>query len=161
MSLSNDIQDAIRKALPEQTAAELKDFIEKAQRDKSELAQCKASLELSLKVQQDQTAVIAKAGNLETRENMVKGKEAELIARETQIKHQEEILKIATSNAHSRYNDAMAMMQIVFKSQPIGYAFSRQINENGNEPSRNENYGSTVSTNKTHNEYTTKREITE
>jgi fructose-specific component phosphotransferase system IIB-like protein len=159
-TLTQDIQDAIRKSLPEQTAAELKDFIQKAQQDAAELVKCKEKLELSITMQADQVRMIAKAGNLETRENLVKGKEVELLARETTIKHQEEILKIATANAHARYNDALSMMQIVFKSQPTGYAFSRQVNESGSQPQHGE-YGGTTSVSKTSNEYTTKREITE
>ncbi len=160
-NLTVEIQEAIRKSLPEQTAHELKSYLSKAEKDAMKVVELELKVNLLEEEIKRKNSFLIKADNIENREINVKLKEEEIYTRTVQIKHTEDILKLRQEHATDIKLTAIDMMKIVFKSQPTGYAFSVSKTESGNEPQTGNNYGATVCTNRTSNESTIKREITD
>ncbi len=160
MTLSNDIQEAIRKSLPEQTASELKKYLEQAEADKKTimvLQKKNEDTENRLKEANDERHKLLgyrnKESNLEQREFEVSKREVELI-------HSQELNKIQALCEREKTIMALDVVRTVFKSQPVGYAFRKEVSESAQEP-QGGNYGGTTCTSKNSTETVSQREITE
>ncbi len=160
MTLSNDIQDAIRKSLPEQTAAELKEYIEEAQRHRHLLDQTledKIRLTRALEVKSKECATLDSYRN---KEGELSAKEKDLEKLKSDLNHQANINDIRRDVAAEKVQHMFEVMKLVFKSQPVGYAFATNRNESVQVPDPHNTY-STKTMQNSSNEYVTKKEITE
>lgn len=162
MTLSNDIQDAIRKSLPEQTAAELKSYLEEAAINKGLLEKIGKDNEFLSRQLAYKKQECAALDSYRHKGKALEEKEIALQKLELDLKQNSQINDIRREVAAEKVQHMFEVMKIVFKSQPTGYAFSRQVTENGTEPCQTTaSYAQTVSVNKTRNEYVTEKEITE
>lgn len=159
--LTQDLQDAIQKSLPQQVAGELSTFIAKANSDATllKVVQDKnIALEQLVKNHAD---IINDLRKWEKLDAFLMEKEEALNAREIAINHKEELNKLTVQCAQNKEQNMMDVLRVVFKSQPVGFAFNRQVSEHAQEPQVSGNYGGTVPTNKNTTEMITHREITE
>lgn len=161
-TLNTEIQEAIRKSLPEQTANELKQYLATAESNAKKVVQLEERVLSLMKYNSTKTDQLIKAGDLEAREQGISCKEKEIMERLAKISHQEEIIKLKLDHAVDIKCTALEMVRTVFKSQPVGYAFSTSRIENANEAiPNNSGYHNMANTSRSSTENVTKREITE
>lgn len=155
--LSQDMQEAIRKSLPEQTAHELKEYLNNAENNAFELQKIRLKFSQLEEENNRLTQHILKAGEIGNRESLVISREKEIEHRLIKISHTEEILKLNQEHAVDIRHTALDMMRTVFKSQPLGHAFTKNTSEY---VPGNQHNGYAAYT-KANTETTTSKEITE
>lgn len=152
---------AIKKSLPEATAGELKKFIEEANTTTKLLASAQAR-NLALEEQvRTATATISELATWRQRAITLDTEERHLASEKLKLHQQQEILYIRNECEAAKTQNMFEVLRTVFKAQPVGYAFTRSVHENGQDAAPGGQYGCTVPTNKNTNESITKKEITE
>lgn len=159
--LNNEILEAIKKNLPQTTAGELKKFIEQADIDKITLHDLKNHVEVANKKISDLVADNNFLSSYRLRLAEIERTEKEQSLERISQAHARELLGLITIHEREKTQNMMDVVKIVFKSQPVGYAFTRNVYENGQEASGSGQYGSTVPTNKNITENVTRKEVTE
>lgn len=160
MTLSNDIQDAIRKSLPEQTAAELKKYLEDAEMNKNIIKSQSQSIDTLSRQKQELELQLHGLRHLDGMKDAINADYKKIEMDKIEFRHQKEMNDIKIQAELGKTHHMMETMKIVFKSQPVGYAFATTKNESVQVPDPSNTYNSKTLNNNS-SEYVTKKEITE
>ena len=159
-NLTAEIQEAIRKSLPSQTAAELKEYLDNAANTEVKLKDT-----LSCLTQANETILKHEAELKDLR--ALKDREAALIAKErilqqglSDLDHRVMMNDLRNECERRMTQFATDTLKIVFKSQPVGYAFERVSNRSSQSPDTKMGYG-TLETRVNDFEKTTQKELEE
>jgi hypothetical protein len=120
MSLSNDIQDAIKKSLPSAVAGELQAFIEEAKQNK-------ANLDLVIKERNAKEVELQRLRGIETREANIAAREAAARIKDHDLQLKESVLKAQEEFNNRRVDEMRNLVSTVFGSNRLNYNLNLSV----------------------------------